>query len=108
MDIDFRYKTFVESIKMLSLSKKKQQHQFPSFVDTEIELISTFEDAFVLIPELIENNLLGNETIANVIRCYILMKISMDNETGNSISENDWGKIRSLAREILSDIEKNI
>jgi len=99
MNLNFKYKSLVESLKLLSCTEDEQRKLLPDFVVLEDEVLSLFDDAFLLSPELIENDLLPNQAIASMIRCNNFIDISLGK--WEKLDENEikefWVKLKDLA-----------
>ena len=103
--MEFKYKSLVESLRLLASSYEKQENYLPEFVVVQDEVISLFGDAFLIAPQLIEKNLLSNEAIASMIRCYNFMEIALRNQENPDDFKNQesWNRVRELA---ISTLEK--
>lgn len=93
------YNSLVESLRLLSSSFKEQESYLPDFVIVQDEVVAIFSDAFLTLPQLIENNLLSNDSIASIIRCYNFMEMALRNQKNSESFKNqeDWIKVRKLA-----------
>jgi len=103
MDMEYRYKLLVESLRLLASSYEKQADYLPEFVVVQDEVVSLFSDAFLIVPQLIENNLLLNEAVASTIRCYNFMEMALRNQESPDEFKNkdSWNKVRELASSTL-------
>ena len=99
MEQESKYKSLVESLRLLASPYEKQVDYLPEFVVIQDEVISLFGDAFLITPQLIERNLLSNEAIASIIRCYNLMEMALRNQENSDEFKNQepWNKVRRLA-----------
>lgn len=92
---------------LLNLSKKySDQVQFyPIFVDVFDEVLCDFEDGFVLLPSLISNGVLKNETILMIEKCNDLINFNL--KTEDLLSDysfefsNEWNEVRKYAKKAL-------
>jgi hypothetical protein len=105
--LDINYKKISESIKLLTLPCKEQKNYFPEFVDYSFEIVDSYHNAFLLLPELIENNYFSYLSIASLIRLNNFIDFAISNSAFYELDEeqlekNDqWLNIQRLARESL-------
>ena len=59
--MELKYKSLVDSLRLLASSYEKQEDYLPKFVVVQDEVISLFGDAFLIAPQLIEKDLLSND-----------------------------------------------
>jgi hypothetical protein len=108
MDIKNQFNLLVDSLKLLSSCYEDQKKSLPDFVNIKDEVISSFEDAFLLMPQLIEKDYVTKKSIISIIRCYNWMELVNRDETiadkESFINHDKWQKIRYLARKALEDI----
>jgi hypothetical protein len=113
-DLDKHYKKVIESLKLLSLPYEEQKHYFPDFVDIPYEILDTFDNAFLLLPKLIENDLFSNNGIAWLIRLHNTINLLASNPDFKDLEENqfrdneEWNKIRGFSKEVLRHINEPI
>ncbi len=110
MNIKFQYKSLIESLKLLSASYENQVKSLPEFVNVQEEVISIFNDAFLLLPQLIESNLITMIAIAWIIRCFNWINILIKNEKTAKLkafkNHKDWQKIRKFANKALEELKE--
>lgn len=100
-------KKLVESLKLLALPYMQQKQCFENFVDVPFEVLDTFDNAFFLLPGLIEANKYTNVQIAAIIRLHNLINFTSSNLELKDLDEDqfssnkEWNKIRELSKEIL-------
>ncbi len=111
MELKQQYKALIESLKLLASPYEKQASYLPGFTNIKDEVISTFADAFLLLPQLIENDLLSRQAIAATIRCFNWMEMC---ERDNSISDTasfkqheNWQKVRLFAAKVLNAMNED-
>ena len=108
MELKVKYNNLIESLYLLSLPFKEQEKAVPDLVLVYDEVTSSFEDAFLLTPSIIESEILSYSIIANVIRCYNLMEMNLRNESPTYLEDfksgSSWNKIRIFAGEIHKEI----
>lgn len=99
-----QYKKVVESLKLLASSLEEQEKYLPDFADVPDDVTSSFENAFLLLPALIENNKFSNDSIASILRLYNKMQWCLRNLDLDDFSNAEWNKVREMARETLEII----
>ena len=108
MDFELKYKSLVESLRLLASPYKEQERYLPEFVVVQDEVISLFGDAFLITPQLIEQGLLSNGAIASIIRCYNLMEMAIRNQESphEFKTQESWKKVRELAGVTLEKMKE--
>lgn len=106
MGIEEKYKYIIESLKLLATPYDKQKNLFPDFADIPDEVVSIFENAFLLLPELIEKEHFGFKTIGLILRTFNKMSWCLRNSDFDDFSSYEWNKVRELALKTL--LEMNI
>jgi len=99
------YYNLIDNLELLSSSYEKQRQSLPDFADAPDDIVSLFEDSFLLIPEMIENNMLTNDAIAWIVRTYNLMKYTIRNVGLDAFDGEDWNKVREFAKKTLEHIQ---
>ena len=111
MEIKSQYKSLVESLLLLASSYEQQQSYLPDFVIVQDEVVGTFYDAFLLLPEIIEAGLLEKSSIASILRCFNWIDVAIRNEdtsnTESFKSHDIWHKVRHLADQALIDMKES-
>lgn len=108
------YKKITESLKLMSLSYQEQKAYFPDFVDVPFEVLDTFDNAFLLLPNLIESGSFNNEGIAFLIRLNNLIRVRANNPLFKNLDENqfsesqEWQELRNLSKETLRKLGEPI
>ena len=71
-----------ESLRLLSLTYKEQREELPSFVgDIMTDIIEDFINAFYLIPQLLNKNLLSEKALEKLVYYYVRIQINhLNNE----------------------------
>lgn len=110
MDLKPQYKSLVESLRLLASSYENQLDYLPDFVNIQDEVVATFGDAFLLLPQLIEGNFLSMKAIASIVRCFNWMDMTVRNDSVSDLesfkSHETWQKVRSFADMALEDMEE--
>ncbi|WLD24231.1 hypothetical protein NU10_02190 [Flavobacterium dauae] len=112
-DTTIEFKLSILKLGLVNLSKEytEQIKLFPSFVDPVDEVLSDFEDGFLLLPAIEEENILDVETINLIKKCNELIDINLENQ--NLLSDKSfqfaeaWQQVRLLASDILKDPQFN-
>ncbi|HNI43869.1 MAG TPA: hypothetical protein PK230_04175 [Chitinophagales bacterium] len=104
--LDNNYKTVVESIRMLSTPYNEQKALLPDFVYVPYDVLSGYEAAFGLLPQLIEDHRFSFEAIAAQLRLYnqVYRKIIGWDEDIEDFDSVGWNKIREMAKRTLMDM----
>ncbi len=97
----FQYKKVVENLKLLASSLEDQESYLPDFADVPEDVISSFENAFLLLPALVENNKLTNDSIASILRLNNKVQWCIRNLDLDDFSNAEWNKVREMARDTL-------
>ncbi len=105
------YNFLVNSLKLLSLSYKDQVKCLPDFIGDSIQddVISEFDNAFKLIPQLMSENKLSYVAVKEILSCYILIDMNINNMDMNDESFKSagaWNKVRRLAKDVLKEMEE--
>ena len=106
-DIDRYYKKVIESVKLLALPYEQQKLFFPAFVDAPFEVLDTFGHAFLLLPQLVEDNRFSNAGIGSLLRLWNMIELTArtpelkDLEEDQFSTHESWEKVRGLARDAL-------
>jgi hypothetical protein len=95
------YRIVTESLKLLASSLEEQERYLPEFADVPDDVVSSFENAFLLLPALIENNKFSNNSIASLLRLYNKMQWCLRNLDLDDFSNVEWNRVRKMARDTL-------
>lgn len=112
MDIVEYKKKLTESLKLLSLTFKEQSLCLPDFVDVPFEVIDSYGNAFLLLPQIIEAGLINYPVIANLLRLHNLINFTAnrpefkDLEEAQFANSEEWNLVRALSRETLELMEE--
>ncbi|EFK37831.1 MULTISPECIES: hypothetical protein [Chryseobacterium] len=96
-----QYKKIVESLKLLASSLEEQEKYLPDFADVPDDVTSSFENVFLLLPSLIENNKFSNASIASILRLNIKIQWCLRNVDLDDFSNSEWNKVREMAKNTL-------
>ncbi len=108
MEQENAYKLLIESLKLLALSYEEQKKNLPEFTDVPEDVVSSFENSFLLLPKLVEKGMFSNYSLASLLRVYNLMQWCIRNVDLNDFSNEEWDKVRNLSRETLKLIGEPI
>ena len=101
MELEQHYKMLTESLKLLASSLEEQEKYLPDFADVPDDVTSCFENTFLLLPALIENNKFSYNSIAPILRLYNKMQWCLRNVDLYDFSNAEWNKVREMARDTL-------
>lgn len=95
-----------DSLENLSKPYKELMGTFPEYVDVFDEVVSDFDNAFRLLPAIMENKSISYEAIKEVLKCYNLIELNLsleERQTDESF-ENDelWALVREYASNALN------
>lgn len=96
-----QYKKVTESLKLLAASLEEQEKYLPDFADVPDDVTSSFENAFLLLPALIESNMFSYTSIAAILRLYHKVQWCLRNLGLDDFSNLEWNKVREMARDTL-------
>jgi hypothetical protein len=108
MNTENHYKRVVETLKLLAAPYDQQQKYLPEFVYVPSDITTSFEDVFLLLPSLIEENAFSNISIASLLRTYIKMQWCLANLNLDDFSDGEWNKVRELSKETLLQLGESL
>jgi hypothetical protein len=103
-----QYKKVVESLKLLAATVEQQKQYLPEFADIPDDVTSSFESAFLLLPQLIDSNRLSNSSIACLLRLNNKLQWCLRNIELDDFSNAEWNKVRELSKEALQSMGEPI
>lgn len=108
-----QYKLLVDSLKLLGLSYKEQKSFLPDFVGDNIQddVVSEFDNAFMLLPQLMDDNKLSYLAVNKILSCFIAMEMNISNTdlTDESFKSGEpWERVRELARDALEEMGESL
>jgi len=110
MELDKYFKMVINSLDFVSKSYDEQVSALPSFVDVPEEVVSDFENAFLLLPQLIEAQYFSFEAVASIIRLFNWVQWSIRNVGLDDLelfkSSDEWNKVRELSKIAFALCEK--
>jgi hypothetical protein len=111
MDNLNRYRQqIIESLKLLAIPYRDQCTLFPDFADKPFEVIDTYENAFLLLPPLIEIDAFPNYTIAGLVRIHNAINLALRSPELRDLDPMQfehapgWNEIRNMAKEVLTQL----
>lgn len=108
--MDGNYKLLMDSLENLSKTYQEQVMSFPDFVDVFDEVVTDFDDAFRLLPTLMDEKLISYEAVSEIIKCYNLIEINLsveEQKTDESFEfSNEWNLVRGHAKNALNLMSK--
>jgi hypothetical protein len=112
-ETNHKYNLLINSLKVMSMSYKEQKIFMTDFVVLPFEVIDDFENAFVLLPQLIDDDIFSTDEIADLLRIHLQIDQNCRNPELEDLDEKqfeehpDWELLRTMARDVLSKIEKS-
>lgn len=101
-----QYSLLVNSLKLLGLPYEDQRKILPDFVgNIQDDVVSEFDNAFMLLPQLMDQKKVSCEAVKSILSCYILIEMNVSNpELPERAFENhdSWNRVRSLAEQALN------
>lgn len=89
----------IRSLDLLGSSIEDLEKTLPAFVyNIGGDVISEFENGFLLLPQLIENNMLSTDSIVSVLRLNNKVQWCLRNIGEEDFSNEEWNKVRVLAK----------
>ncbi len=108
MKTEEQEKLVIESLKLLAMPLQSQKDFLNDFVDVPDDVISNFENAFLVLPILIENDKFTNNFIASVLRLNNKIKWCLRNIELDDFENSEWNKVRIMSNETLKLINNNV
>jgi hypothetical protein len=99
--MELQYKKVTESLKLLASSLEEQESYLPDFADVPDDVTSSFENAFLLLPTLVESKQLTNDSIASILHLNNKFQWCLRNIDLDDFSNAEWNKVREMARDTL-------
>lgn len=108
-----QYNFLVNSLKLVALPFEKQKTLLPDFIGDNIQndIVTEFDNAFRLLPQLMDENKLSYLAVKEILSCYILMDLNVHNTdmTDESFKSDElWDKVRTLAGEALKEMGESL
>ncbi len=96
----------------MGLPYEDQRKILPDFVDDiQDDIVSEFNNAFMLLPQLMEQNKVSYEAVKSILTCYILMEMNISNsDLPEKAFENHetWENIRNSAKQALEEMKEEL
>lgn len=102
------YKKLIENLKLMACQYNEQINFYDSFVDVPDDVISSFENAFLFLPSLVESNKLTIDSIASILRLNNKVQWCLRNIDLDDFSNPEWNKVREMARDTLKVMGESI
>lgn len=99
--MDGNYKLLANSLENLAKEYQDQVATYPEFVDVFDEAISDFYEAFLLLPNLMDEHLVSYEAVKHIIICHNFIERNLaieERKTDESFESDDcWNLVRRHA-----------
>lgn len=106
LDINNKLSLLKKSLVCLSKAYKEQMAFFPDYTDVFDEVISDFDNAFRLLPSLMEVRIVSYEAVIDILKCnnLIVLNLSIEERQTDESFENDdaWNLVREYAASALN------
>lgn len=107
-----KLKLLEESLTVLSLSYDEQKQILPSFVENPMaDIVEDFINAFYLVPQLLDENLIDDNTLKLLVYCYVRVQTNYLNEDWVSKeafkNHQVWDLARIYARKALDKLKNS-
>lgn len=106
LDINNKLSLLRNSLVRLSKPYKEQLAIFPDYADAFDEVISDFDNAFRLLPSLMEAKKVSYEAVIDILKCnnLIVLNLSIEEmQTDESFESDDaWNLVREYATRALN------
>jgi len=110
MNLEAQYQFLIESLRLVAASPEEQVNALPDFVCVADEIATTFGDAFLLVPQLEQADLVSKAAVE------VLRRLDSLFESGEGVEElaepemlrthESWAEARRLAGEALDALEE--
>ena len=97
MKLDENYKLVIKSLELLAAPYEEQKRCLPKFADVPDDVVSNFENSFLLLPVLVEEGRFSNHAIASLLRVYNKMQWCLRNIELDDFGNEEWNKLRELS-----------
>lgn len=110
--IDYKLLILKRGLLNLSKSYDEQVKLYPKFVDVFDEILSDFEDGFILLPSLIREGVIKEDTASVIKVCDDLINLNLKNDDLLSDESfefsTSWNEVRMYANKALELLLDNI
>lgn len=86
----------------MSKSYQEQVNYFPDYVDVFDEILSDFDNAFRLLPTLMEHNAISYKAVKEILKCNNLIELNLSNEEKQTDERFESDEVWNLVREYAS------
>ena len=112
MKAEQQHESLVDSLRLLAASADTQIDVLPNFVVVTDEIVSTFEDAFLLLPQLERRSMVSPEAAEAVRRVDAWLDEIPDDgsiaDASTLATHEFWARGRELARRALISMNEKI
>lgn len=108
--LEYKLSLLINSLQNLAKSYKEQISSFPDYVDVFDEVISDFDNAFRLLPAIMEEQVISYEAVREILKCNNVIEFNLSIEgriTDESFEIDDsWNLVREYARTAIVLLKK--
>lgn len=112
MCLDIHYKDLVNCLRFVASDHETQIKSLPEYADVTEEVFSTLENNLMHMPQMIENDMLSQESIAGFLRCYNWMSILLSNEEAMTLegfaNHEYWSELRTMGLQVLKAMNEEM
>jgi len=99
------YKVLLETLRLTALPYEGQKKLLPDFAVVQDEVVNDFDNAFAILPDLVEADRLSLKAIATILRCFNMIETirrEVNMQDTEAIKDHFlWNEVRELARQAL-------
>ncbi len=110
LDINNKLSLLRNSLVTLSKPYKEQIAILPDYADAFDEAISDFNNAFRLLPSLMEARVVSYEAVIDILKCNNLIELNLsieERQTDESFENDDaWNLVREYATRVLNLLQE--
>ncbi|MEG1592637.1 hypothetical protein [Chryseobacterium sp.] len=92
---------------MMSLGYELQKKSLPSYVIVADEVISDFENSFLLMPQIVDNEMISFKNIALILELYNKTQWCLRNLGMDDFDNDEWNLVREMAKNTSEQLMKD-
>lgn len=102
-DIENKLSILKGGLNNLSKPYREQLVSFPDFVDVFDEVISDFDNAFRLLPTLMDERIISYEAVREILKCYNFIELNLSIEERKTDESFEFDEAWNLVREYATN-----